>query len=300
MANLILLVLCFALGTAARRWSGLPADSHRVVNFWVVNVSLPALVIRSVHQAKLKPALLLGAGVLWGIFAITAAASLLARKRGWMSTSEAGGMTLAIGLGNTAFVGLPLIEALGGREALALAAVIDQLGSFGALAFLAIPFASSLAGKSLSFGAHVRRLLKFPPMLALLAAMLLRGVVFPPVIEVVLGRLADMLSPLALASVGWLLTPSALRGRLGRVALGLLARLLLAPGLAAGFLWAVRGAIGPIERVTVAQVAMGPMVTAIVVAAEHDLDAELGVAMLAVGVPLSLATVPLWWYALGP
>lgn len=299
MANLLLLVLCFALGAAARRWSGLPPDSHRVLNLWLLHVSLPALVLRSVHGARLRPAMLLGAASLWLVFLLAAGAALLARRRGRATTREAGGLALAVGLGNTAFVGLPLLETLGGPEALAVAVVIDQLGSFVALAFLAIPFASALVGHAPSPLAHAGRILRFPPMIALVAALLLRGVPFPAALDAVLGRLADMLSPLALASVGWLLNPAALRGRLRRVAVGLLGRLLLAPALVLALLWLVRGEIGLIERVTVAQAAMGPMVTAIVLAAEHDLDPELGAGMLALGVPLSLATVPAWWFALG-
>lgn len=287
------------LGAAAKRWSHLPPTSHHVWNFWVLNISLPALVLHSVRHAKIDISLLLGAGTLWGVFVFAVVVSLAARKQGWLTTKEAGGMALAIGLGNTAFVGLPLIEALGGSEAVSLAVVLDQLGSFGALSLLAIPFASSLAGRSLSPVALLKKLLRFPPMIALLAAFLLRGVPFPTVIEGVLEKLAEMLSPLALASVGWQFNPSALRGRLGRAALGLLARLVVVPGLATAFLWLVRGHIGLIERVTIAQVAMGPMVTGVVLAAEYDLDAELGAAMLAVGVPLSLVTVPIWWKILG-
>jgi predicted permease len=299
MANLILLLLCFALGAGARRWGGLPPDSHRALNLWVVHVSLPALVLRSVRGATLRPAMLLGAAALWVVFLLAVALSKMTQRRGLLSAREAGGMALAVGLGNTAFVGLPLIEALGGAEAVAVAAVIDQLGSFVALSFLAVPFAVAQAGERLSLGAHLGRLARFPPMVALVAALLLRGVALPAAAEAVIGRLADMLSPLALASVGWLLDPGALRGRLGRVAVGLAARLLVAPAVVLGLLWAARGEVGLVERVAVAQAAMGPMVTAVVVAAEHDLDPGLGAAMLALGVPLSLVTVPLWWFALG-
>jgi predicted permease len=299
LSNLILLVLCFALGALARRWGGLPPESHRVVNAWVVNVSLPALVLRSIRDAPLEAASLLGVGGLWVVFLAAAGVSLLARRGGLLDARQAGGMALAVGLGNTAFVGLPLIEALGGGEALALAVVVDQLGSFGALTFLAMPFAAGLAGRSFSPGAHLSRMLRFPPMVALLLALLLRGVAFPPVVEGVLERLASMLSPLALASVGWLFQPSALRGRWGRVLVGLLGRLAVAPALVLALLWLARGTIGLPERVAVAQAAMGPMVTAVVLASEHDLEADLGVALLALGVPLSGLTVPIWWRLLG-
>ena len=45
--------------------------------------------------------------------------------------------------------------------------------------------------------------------------------------------------------------------------------------------------------------AMAPMVTAGVVAADNELSPGLASAMIAVGVPLSLVTVPLWWHFMG-
>ncbi|MCS6899212.1 MAG: AEC family transporter [Myxococcales bacterium] len=300
MANLILLVLCFAIGAGARRWGNLPPDSHRALNLWVVYVSLPALVLRSLRFASFRPALLLGAVALWIVFLLAVVASLAARKGGLLTPREAGGMALATGLGNTAFVGLPLLEALGGSEAVAVGAVIDQFGSFVAFSFLAVPFAASQSGEKLSTKTYLGRLVRFPPMMALGAALLLRGVTLPSAVEGAIGRLADMLSPLALASVGWLWNPRALQGRSGQVAVGLLGRLLVAPAVVLMLLWLIRGEVGLVERVTVVQAAMGPMVTAVVMAAERDLEPGLGAAMLALGVPLSLVTAPLWWFALGP
>jgi len=58
-------------------------------------------------------------------------------------------------------------------------------------------------------------------------------------------------------------------------------------------LW--RGQLGFVDRVVIAQAAMAPMVTAGVVAADNKLSPGLAATMIAVGVPLSLLTVPIWW-----
>ncbi len=52
-------------------------------------------------------------------------------------------------------------------------------------------------------------------------------------------------------------------------------------------------------HVTVIESAMATMITAAVVANEFNLDNELTNLMVGIGIPLSLATVPLWKYFLG-
>ena len=297
MTNLVLLLLCFFVGVFARRTRALPEDSHRAINAWVMLVSLPALVFRSIHGVKLDGPMLLSSASLWLVFLVPAAVALVLVRRGG-SRERLGALALCAGLGNTAFVGLPLIEAIAGKEGLGPASVADQLGSFLALFLFAMPFAAYL-GRSKTTGAQsVGKLVKSPAMIALVLAVLLRDVAVPQSMSEVINRLADMLSPLALASVGWQLDLSAIPGNGGRIAMGLWWKLVLAPAMVLGLLMLFRGHLGFADRVVVAQAAMAPMVTAGVVAADNRLAPGLAAAMIAVGVPLSLVTVPLWWHAM--
>jgi malate permease and related proteins len=297
VANLLLLVVCFFVGALARRTRALPEDSHRAVNAWVIFVSLPALVFRSIHGVKLDAAMLLSSATLWLVFAIPAVVAWALVRRGG-AREPLGAVALCAGLGNTAFVGLPLIEAVAGKDALGPAAVIDQLGSFLALFLFAIPFATVLGGGKVSFAQSLKKLTRSPAMVALVLAVVLRDVVVPESLGGVLARLADMLSPLALASIGWQLDLSALAGNGKRIAVGLTWKLVLAPLMVLGVLLLWRGQLGFVDRVVIAQAAMAPMVTAGVVAADNKLAPGLAAAMIAVGVPLSLLTVPLWWHLL--
>ena len=297
MSNLLLLILCFLLGVIARRSRALPSDSHRVVTAWVMLVSLPALTFRSIHGVELSSVLLIGSSLVWLVFLVPAAVALWLRSRGG-APGVLGATALCAGLCNTAFVGLPLLEALGGKEALGPASVVDQLGGFLALFFFAIPFATVFGGGKLSARASLAKLFKSPAMLALVLALLLRDVAVPPAVDSVLQRLADMLSPLALAAVGWQLDLSAVKGNVGRLVLGLTWKLALAPAMVLAVVWLWRGQLGLTERVLVAQSAMAPMVTAGVVAADHELAPGLASSFIAIGVPLSLLSVPLWWQLL--
>lgn len=304
--NLILLALCFGVGALARRLAtrasgplaGLPPDAHRIVNAWILNVSLPALVLRSVHGVVLEPALFVGAGMLWLELVLAVGLALLALRTKRVSVGTAGALALTAGLGNTSFIGLPLIEALGGKDAMAKATIIDQLGSFAALAIVAVPFAVILSGNEVRPRALAHRLVTFPPFIALLVALALRPIALPTAVDQVLARLADMLSPLALASMGWQTRLSSLRAHRRYLVIGLAYRLVLGPAL----VFAILRMLGPIrltERVTIAEAAMAPMVTAGVLAAEHKLDPDLAAALVALGAVLSLITVPLWWALAG-
>lgn len=47
------------------------------------------------------------------------------------------------------------------------------------------------------------------------------------------------------------------------------------------------------------EAAMAPMITAAVVARELDLDGEIAQLLVGIGIPLSFATVSIWWRLLG-
>jgi predicted permease len=298
VANLFLLLLCFGIGMSARRARVLPDDSHRAFNAWVLRVSLPALVFRSLHGVQLDGSIVLGSSLLWLVLAVPAATALWLWKRSSADPRSLGALALCGGLGNTAFLGLPLIETIVGPFALASAAVIDQLGSFLALFFLAMPFATFLQGGTVSIARQLTRLVTAPAFVALVLALSLRGVAMPEAVSSVLGRLADMLSPLALASIGFQLEVSALRGHGRRVVAGLAWKMVLAPLMVWLILWLTHQELGVVQRIVVLQAAMPPMVTAGVVAADHHLNPSLAAALIAVGVPLSFITVPLWWWAI--
>lgn len=298
MSNLVLLVLCFFAGFIARRTGTLPADSHRAINAWVMLVSLPALVFRSIHGADIDLAMLLSSASLWLVFGVPALVALWLLRKNAAHRETYGAIALCAGLCNTAFVGLPLMEAVAGKEALGPAAVVDQLGAFMALFLFAMPFAAALGGKKTSLGQWLGKLGRSPALISLALAFLLHGWAVPTPVGEVINRLADMLSPLALASIGWQLDLSALPGNGKRIAVGLTWKLVLAPAMVLALLFLARGQLGFTEKIVICQSAMAPMVTAGVVAADNRLSPGLASAMIAVGVPLSLVTVPLWWQLL--
>ncbi len=298
MSNLLLLTLCLIAGVLLRRSGKVPADGHKSLNVFVIYVALPALVLQHVHALRLEPGLLMPALMPWLVFAAGTALFLLLLRAGILSRQTTGALILTSALGNTSFVGLPMIEAFYGKELLGVGVIADQLGTFMCLNVPGIILAARLAARSeeeARAGAIARKILLFPPFVALLVALALRPVAYPPWADALLARLGDSLTPIALISVGLQLQLGDLR-RLGReLSLGLGYKLLVAPALVLLVFGILLGARGPTFQVTVFEAAMAPMITGSIVAQEHDLDPPLAALMVGVGVPISFLT--LWGWA---
>ena len=295
MSALLLLVVCFVVGLGLQRVSALPAAMPQALNAFILWVSLPALVL--LHVPRLQPtwALVLPIVTPWVVvFVALAFFGLLCRMLGW-SRATWGALVLTGGLGNTSFVGLPMVEALFGREHLGLALLIDQFGSFVMLSTLGMMTAAVAAGERLAPRAMAARVLRFPPFIALLAAFALSTAgPLPDLMIEVLERIGATLAPLALVSVGMQLRLGALRGEAGPLAAGLGYKLLLAPAL----VWALCAGVANLDTevlgVTVVEAAMAPMITGSIVATEYRLRPALAALMVGVGIPLSFLTAPLW------
>src|SRR5262249_33709152 len=223
---------------------------------------------------------------------------LVGRMLGF-SPATTGALMLTGGLANTAFIGLPMIEAFYGPEFLGLGILIDQVGSYLVLSTVGIIVASIYSsGESLNAKAIIRRIALFVPFQAFVLALVLLPFAYPAWLSELLKRLGGTLIPLALVSVGYQLRLSAVRGKAIALMTGLFFKLALAPALILVLFAALLGAEGQVMRVTVFEAAMAPMIGASIVAMDHDLDPPLVTLMLGVGIPLSFLTLPAWWYFL--
>jgi malate permease and related proteins len=296
LSAFLMLVTCPILGWVFARRGWMPGGASAVINAWLLRVAFPALVLEQVPRLQFESGLLFAAAAPW--IAIAGAALLIpiaGRRLGW-SRSSTGALVLVCGLGNTAFIGLPMIQALVGPQALGPALIADQLGSFLALSTAGVMLAASYAGDRIDAREVARRLLRFPPFLALIVALAVRFTfgAWPEPVAVVLHRLGETLTPLALFSVGLVFQFGALRGRVPQVLVGLGWKLVLGPLVALGVAFAL-GLSGPAVTVGVLQAAQGPMITAGILAQEHRLDPELVSLVVGLGILLSFATAPIWF-----
>lgn len=278
----------------------MPDHAPAALNSFIIHVSLPALTLLYIHDLKLSGEVLLVALMAWLVFGLSAGFFWLIGR--WLSLPRAttGALIVVGGLGNTSFFGLPMVEAYYGQSGLATAIVADQLGSFFALSVLGITVAGIYSSGRPTAGEIALRIARFPPFIALLLALLLIPVGYADWFSALLKRLGDTLAPLALLSVGLQLRFGHVLEHGRNLALGLGFKLILAP-LAIYLLYVqLFGAQGQAIQVTLFEAAMPPMITAAIVAAEHDLDPDLANLMVAVGLLVSFFTLYGWWRVLAP
>ncbi|MBK7891142.1 MAG: AEC family transporter [Bdellovibrionales bacterium] len=306
-SNLILIFTCLILGATLKRTGRLPAQTATVLNAFVIWVSLPALVLLEIpkllEHTRWSTELLVPVSMAWLLFAFSVATFLVIKKIKNWSSQTIGALTLTAGLGNTSFVGFPLIESLHGKEAIPTAVLCDQLGSFLALSSVGILYAIRHTPHGRHSDYHARQnLLKnvftFPPFAAMLFAILFwkTGLSTNEELRTLLERLASTLVPLALIAVGFQLrlAPSSLRMHWRAVGFGLAFKLLAAPLLMTLLYRFAFGSQSLATQITILESAMAPMITAGVVAEEFGFDREVASLMIGIGIPLSLITVPLW------
>ncbi len=299
MSAMLLLFVCLILGTLVARFAKPPAGIVQGINWWVLNVALPALVLELIPKLKFDAQLWFPVAAMWLTFGgAWLLFGLLGPRLGW-SRQRTGALILVCGLGNTAYMGYPLVEALHGKPGLALAVVADQLGAFPVLASAGIVVASIYSGRTPQLGQIARRIVTFPAFIALVVGIIAGACGgWSALLDGVFAPIGATLTPLALFSVGLQFKFHPGQRQLGAASWGLGWKLLLAP-LACWLVGAVAGVGGLVLTVGVLQAAMAPMVSAAILADEYDLEPTLANTVLGAGIVLSLLTVPLGNLLLG-
>lgn len=298
MENFVLTISFLLIGLLLQRLPQLPKDAVQTLNLLVIYVSLPALVLLKVPQLVFSRELLVPALLPWGMLAASAlAVLLLARALAW-SREITGTLLLLVPLGNTSFLGIPMVNAFFGEEGIPYALIYDQFGSFLALATygsLVVALYGS-QGEKPSWRTVARKIATFPPFLALLLALALAlgtdPTAIPTPVTALLASLAATLVPVVMIAVGLQLTLRLNREVLAPMGLGLAIKLVLAPLLALLTVKAL-GLEGLAVQVAIFEAGMPPMVSAGALAVVAGLSPKLTAAMVGLGILLSFATLPL-------
>jgi malate permease and related proteins len=299
MENMALLLICFGLGVALRKSGRLPEGAAATLNGFIVHVSLPALTLHYLRKLPMDASLAFPVAMAWILFAFGIAFFFAARRLlGW-SRGTTGALVLTGALGNTSFVGLPMIECFFGRDQLGVGILVDQLGTYVVLSTVGLLTAAALSSGTLSLANVARRIGTFPPFVAVLIALASAPLAIPGWLDGTFARLGDTLAPLALISVGFQLRLGALRERWRPLAVGLAYKLFAGPLAVLAIFALLTDLHDPVIRVTIFEAAMAPMIGGAIVAIDNELDPELVTLMVGIGIPLSFLTLGAWWLALG-
>ncbi len=293
-----LILAMLALGLVFQRLRVFPDNAAEVLNKVVLYVCLPASVLIYAPRLELGRDVLAVAAVPWLLLAATVALVSLATRALKLRADEHAVLLLCVALGNTSFLGYPLVRALLGEDALPYAVIYDQFGAFLILSTFGLYVLARYGGDAKpTAGLIARRIATFPPFLALVFGLTLMPEAPPAWIAGGLQRLADALLPLVVLAIGLSLQLKLPRDELKPLAVGLALKLALMPLIALG-LAPLLGLDATMHDAVVLESAMPPMITAAALAISHRLAPGLAAAMVGYGILLSLVTLPAWAWLL--
>ena len=201
-----LILAMLALGYAFQRLQLLPGNAAQTLNLVVLYVCLPAAVLRYAPRLHLEPALLGVVAVPWLLLLATMlAVGVLSR---WLQfrDEERAVLLLTVALGNTSFLGYPLTRALIGEHALALRGGLRPVRCVPDPVDLRSVGAGALRRRCLGPQPRVKdmllRVVKFPPLWALVLGFTVMPAQPPAWLAGGLQRLSDALLPLAMLTIG--------------------------------------------------------------------------------------------------
>ncbi len=294
MENFIVTLTFLIIGIVVKRLPQFPKETGIVLNVFVIYISLPALVLLNIPTLVFSKQLLAPALIPWIMLVISCGLIFLFSKILKWEKNITGCLLLLIPLGNTSFFGIPMVETFFGESAINYALLYDQLGSFLALAiygsFIVAIYGTNEKGSSLII--VFKRVITFPPFIALVMAMLLRNIVYPDAIAQLLSVLAATLIPLVMIAVGYQLQFQLDRNLLTPMGFGLSIKLIIAP-LVALLFCKLSGFKGEAAQVSIFEAGMPPMVSAGALAILANLSPTLTAALIGIGILLSFATLPI-------
>jgi len=297
--NFFLILIYLCIGALARRIPKFTDDTPVVLNAFVLYIALPALILQKIPALTFSTALLIPAVVPWLLLLmVVVTVLLLSRIFGW-SRDITAALLIVLPLGNTSFLGFPMIEAFFGGDYLPYALVYDQVGSFVALATYSTILAAaySPSAEKATLKSMGLKIITFPPFIALMLALMLRNISYPPLFQALIDHLAQTLVPLIMVAVGFTLRFSLGGERLSPLLSGIAIKLLLMPILVYAGCYAL-GLEGKAVTVSVFEAAMPPMISAGAIAIMAGLAPRMVANLVGFGLLLSFITLPIWYWVL--
>jgi len=280
MEKIFFITGVFALAMLLRR-AGLVREKHTgMLVRYVMWFSLPCLTLAAIGKLDLRHTHFDIAVIAWLVMLGGAALSYCAGRAARLGDKRLRSFMLTATFPNTGFLGYPFAYSLYGSAGLSYAVIYDQIGMFPlfiTLGFIMAGGFESLAGA-----------LRFPPLIALVAALALNMAGVPPS-----GHIAAIL-----AGIGWTTLPLTifiigLKVRLGKgsdmklVAWCLFLRMVAVPVILFLFLH-LSGKSGLPYRVTLMESAMPPALTTGILALQYRLDEDLAVSCIGLGTLLAM------------
>lgn len=292
MEQFVFIIALLVIGIVLQK-ADAPLDFAKSLNFFVIYVSLPATVLLQVPKIHFD---LSAIGVIltpWLLVPMVMGIVMIMTRHQPPQVRAA--LLLVMPLGNTSFVGIPVVHTLLGEEAIPYVLMYDQFGTFLILSLYGAAVIARYETGVFHKRLIVKKLLVFPPFLFLLFALVFGQM--PVGMQPYLQMLSSTLVPLALVSVGYSMKFG------GEVDYALFTqsivlKLIIMPILAFGILFAM-GTEPLALKTAVLESGMPSMITAGALAIAAGFAPELSAALVGYGIVISLVTLPMLIYFLG-
>lgn len=311
----------------------LPKGASTYLGKFLFLVGAPFSIVAFIRRANLSgylviapftawTALLVGAGIAWiwidlgvsderlkaisrGIKFVKQAESVLAfeqqplaQKTSWSKPTQ-GSFLFAMMVGNTAFLGFPVVLSLIGSEYFAWALFYDLSITLGLHIFgVALAAHYGTATQVQGWKGALQTVIKNPALWAFGVGFGLRYLQLPPQAEEVLKTGAWIVITLFLIMIGIQLSKLSSLRNLKQGLTCLAIKMLLTP-LVVGTGLMFFGVTGPPRLVLVLLMGMPPAFITTLFAEKYGLDRELAVTTVAIGCGAVLFTIPIWMWLFG-
>lgn len=299
MNHPILLFGLFLLGITAQFFSFIPKDLFRKINKFIIFVPLPAITLSKIPHLNITQEVIYPIASAWIIFFMSILYAFAAGKFLKWDKKTIACIILCCGLGNTSFVGFPILSYFYGEQSIRYAIFVDQPGSFLIMSTLGVLIAAYFSSSDYTQKDIIKRLLKFPPFLVFIVALFIPENYIEGNILNILEPTGMLMIPLAMLSLGlqfkWHLKEIAWRNFFA----GIFYKLILAPLVIFVLFFLILDKRTELHTISVLECAMPPMITSSIMATEYELDEKLANALPTLGILFSIPTLFFWKWILG-
>ncbi|MCB1178132.1 MAG: AEC family transporter [Leptospiraceae bacterium] len=294
MENFSILIISFFLGIIIRKSGQIKGEVIQVINGYILNISLPSLILLYIPKLNLKPDILIPVSMAWIVFIISFIFFHLLAGVFNIPRLTMYCLILCCGLGNTSFLGLPMIEIFYGKEGIPIGILCDSPGSFLVLSVLGLPMILRANNENTTLKGTIKKIFSFPPFLAFIFSFFLIKTNYPFWLDSTLKTFGATLVPLALFSVGYGFNIHSILKTYKYIIVGLFFKMILIPIIIIFYLKFLNIQNSLLFSVIVFESAMPPMITAGIIAMEKGIDKELASNLIPVGIILSFPTLFIW------
>lgn len=292
--QLLLLIALILLGFLLARKKALTPKRIEWANKWIIYVAAPAIALVNVPLIQLSTNIL-GPVIAPVIVFAGSALMFYVGLKSILNSEEKLVLTLLGGMGNTSFLGFPIILAYYGSSYMPYAVIFDQL-TFLLLVTVAQSLLISKSG-NVSIKTTFIKIITFPPFMALIFAILIPKDFFGSFMHTILDYLGRTLSPVAMLIVGYQIARFVDFKFTKALFYGLGYKLIIAPFLVGLSLYFFN-MDAPIIKTSIMEASMAPMVTMAILISDSKILPRLTAQLLTWGIVFSFPITLLWYLIL--